>query len=278
MSTLGRVTRSGRVRRIQKFVRQQVTDRSDAPRRAVFILGCQRSGTTMTLQALDRSPDIWVWEEARRSPAFVNERLRPSEVIARLVQRHKVRASVFKPVCDSHLADQLLDRHPGSRVLWVYRDPRAVARSAVKRWGDHQKGFMGRIARGQTNDLGWRAERLDVEAIEVIRRHYRDDMSDEEGALLFWLVRNRFFFRLELENHPRVKLVRYASLLADPERGFREILDFIDCPFDPSVLDGLRVASKAEDEPPTSELTDACRTLLARLDDCRDRQAHLVDG
>ena len=56
-----------KAQKVLRLVRLGVDRWLDAPEdmhpTAVFVLGCQRSGTTMLIDVLRRSPSTWVWPE-----------------------------------------------------------------------------------------------------------------------------------------------------------------------------------------------------------------------
>lgn len=76
---------------------------------------------------------------------------------------------------------------------------------------------------GRTDD--WRAERVLDDALALIRQPYRDDMAPEDAAALCWFVRNSHLFRLELDQNPRVMLLNYHALVADPLTEIAHVYD-----------------------------------------------------
>jgi hypothetical protein len=85
----------------------------------VFILGCQRSGTTLLGLILDSHPDITTLEEKESGLAIRNRKL-PKGFVAlkspRWTNRYKI----------------LLKRFPNAKFLFIKRDVRAIASSMVK--------------------------------------------------------------------------------------------------------------------------------------------------
>ena len=74
-----------------------------------FVFGCQRSGTTMLVQTLDRSPELWLYNEYHRAAFDDRLRLRSFEVIDLLINRCRAQQVLFKPLCDNQRADRNLE-------------------------------------------------------------------------------------------------------------------------------------------------------------------------
>ncbi|MDJ0788664.1 MAG: sulfotransferase domain-containing protein [Myxococcota bacterium] len=241
---------------------------SDATRTPLFLVGCQRSGTNMVMWTLEKAPEVWPYHEHLISPAFRNYRLRETAVIDRLVARAPSPVVAFKPVCDSHLTDRLLDRHEGARAVWIYRRFADVANSNVANFGEHVRDIMRWIVQGDTDYLDWRGERLSADAQELVRRCYRPDMSLFEAACLWWWLRNRFFFDLRLAEDPRVLMVRYEDLVSGDAEAFRELYRFAGCGFEERYLDDVFSSSIGKQDVPelAPEISDACAAMQQELD------------
>ncbi|HMV69217.1 MAG TPA: hypothetical protein PKA64_20385, partial [Myxococcota bacterium] len=201
--------------------------------RPAFVLGCQRSGTTMLIDVLRRSPSIWVWPEKSEIP-YHDYRLRSPATVELVNRLTPAEVAVYKPLCDSHLADRLLDLHAGSRALWAVRHWADVARSAVAKWGPHQREVIEAIARGRADTVGWRGERLPPELVEQLRDLVHDGVDDLTGAALFWFMRNSFYWSLGLEADERVRVVRYEALVRHPELVFPEVFGHLGATYAPA--------------------------------------------
>jgi glycosyltransferase involved in cell wall biosynthesis len=236
------------------------------PRQVSFVFGCQRSGTKMVMWVLEKSPATHIYHENHLS-AFSDFQLRPAPVIRTLIQTSPAPCPVFKPICDSQYAREILDRHPGSRGLWIHRDPFDVANSAVKKWGDHQREIIAAIAAGDLETWGWRTAAIPESVIADIRRVYRDDLTPAEGALLFWYLRNSFFFTGGLSGDARMRLVRYEDLVADPEPEFAAMFEHIGVPFERRFVGEVRAGSVGKRVPPPAhpDILALCQSLQDRL-------------
>ena len=66
----------------------------------VFVVGCQRSGTSMMLNVLGQNDAIWTFGE--NHPAIAqNYRLRSARRVRFVAASTPARCAVFKPLCDS---------------------------------------------------------------------------------------------------------------------------------------------------------------------------------
>lgn len=265
----------GRARRAIRWLRARRRLDPTAPRRALFVVGCQRSGTNMVAWTLERSPLVWVHHEHRLSPAFRDYRLRPTPVVERLIARAPTSLVAFKPICDAHLTDRLLARHAGARAIWIFRGYPDVANSVVRNWPGHARDILRWIVEGDTDWLAWRGERLGPDALAFVSESYRPDMPDEEAAAVFWWLRNHFFFELGLDRDPRVLLVRYEELVSNGETPFRRLFEFAGVPFEPRFLEAVFDTSVGKRPFPAIDTRVAarCDALLARLEEAHARRS-----
>lgn len=232
-----------------------------------FVFGCQRSGTKMLMRILDNSPAIHIYHE-NNELAFSDFQLRADPILRALMWASPAPSQIFKPICDSHLADQLLSRFPDAHGLWIYRHYDDVANSALQKWGEHQREVVTAVAMGDLKSWGWRTDRLTDRIIADIRRVYRTDLRVDEGALLFWYMRNAFFFELGLERHPRMLLMKYEALVQDPKQNFPRVFAHMGAPFEEAFIARVHADSVGRKAPPQAspEIRALCEDLLQRLD------------
>lgn len=248
-------------------------DRS-APRRPFFVVGCHRSGTNMVMWTIEHSPEVWVYHEHRLSPAFRRYRLRSTGILEGLIRRSPAPVVVFKPVCDAHLTDRLLERHAGARAIWIYRQYRDVANSAARNFGDHQRDVLRWIVEGDTDWLGWRGERLSPEFVRLVQEVYRPDMPREEASALMWYSRTGLFLELGLDQDERVLLVRYEDLVSGAVEPFRRLFAFLGIRFDPGFLEHVFPSSIGKDRFPAIDgrVEARCEELQRRMDETYQRK------
>ncbi len=234
--------------------------------RPVFVLGRQRSGTSMLMYLLEMHSQTQIYDEAHRSAVFDRFRLAGYEAVASAIARSAAPVVCFKPICDSHLATDLLNRFPDARIIWMVRGFADAARSAVSMWATADRAIR-RIGRGEHHG-GWFEEGITPEAKEILRRVYRDSLTPVECTCLVWWVRNRLVLEQALAQRPEVYLLRYETLVADVEAQTRELFAFLGLPFQERVTRHVhsRSVRAAADLELAPEVLTLCRDLEAELD------------
>jgi hypothetical protein len=249
--------------------------RSPVPSRPVFVLGRQRSGTSMLMYLLEMHSDTEVYDEAHRSPVFRRFRLASYEAVDAAVERSRAPIVCMKPICDSHLATELLERFPGARVVWLYRGFADAARSAVVMWETADRALR-RVCRGEGGG-GWFEEGLTPATRGTLRGIYRDELTPFECTCLGWWARNRIVLEQRLAGRSDVHLLRYENLVEDVEARARELFGFLGLPFQERVTRHVHSRSvRAADESGIHpDVRALCRELERELDElasgaCRD--------
>jgi hypothetical protein len=203
----------------------------------VFLVGVQRSGTNMIAHGLDESPEFEVYNEGSRR-AFDNFKLRSDAVIRDLVDSSRHRYVLFKPLCDSHRVDLLLDHvqtaSPGL-AIWAYRGVDGRVRSALAKFGDANLRVLQELAAGRGGHR-WQVQRLSQDSVDLIRGLDLAAMSPASGAALLWYVRNRLYFEVGLHDRSDVTLVSYDRFLRDPEQAMRYVCDFLRFAYHPRLV------------------------------------------
>lgn len=237
-------------------------------RLGLFIFGCQRSGTTMLVDLLDCSPDVTTFGEGTNR-ALHSHRLRSPERITRLIRSGPAPVTAMKPICDSQLADVILDQHHGSRAVWIWRNPVDVARSAIAHWGSHQLEVMASIRSGRFDDVGWRGERIPAQTLDAICDTPLRTVWD--GAVLMWFMRTSLYLSLGLDNDPRVLLIDYDALLGHPRAAVEQLFGHIGRPVPQEAHLMIRPPRQPRDDASPSEapeeLSDAVYELALGLVD-----------
>ena len=126
--------------------------------RPVFIQGAQRSGTTILIRCLDRSPELEVHGEASRY-AMHDWRIRDLETISSLITTTKHRGIVFKPLTDSHRTKEFLALAPNAVSIWMFRKAADRANSSVARFGPTNLEHLTAFVKGEKLDT-WQAQGL----------------------------------------------------------------------------------------------------------------------
>src|SRR5688572_17488650 len=252
-----------------KAVYQHVSSLAAQPdKRILFILGCQRSGTTLMQQIFDADLDAKVYGEfsditlTARTP---NLRLRPLAEVKSIIERTAARLVVAKPIAETQNALQLLECFPGAKALFLYRHYASVASSNLKLFV-RLNGInnLRPILDDEPGD--WRSENVpaDVRALEA--KHFRADMNPHDAAALFWYVRNRFYFDLGLDRNPAVLALRYEDLLRDPAGTIDAIYGFVGAPPSRRGVALVRPERGNRGIELSAAIEELCTGMLRRLD------------
>lgn len=254
-----------------KWVYHLARFKGHPPKTILFVVGCQRSGTTLINQIFEKDLNTKVYAEV--SSLSSNDipyrlRLNPLDSVKAALDRDLAPLVILKPLVESQNILQLLTYFEGAKAVWVYRHYKDVAASYVKKWGPHHSiNDLRAILAQQPHD--WRCERISADVDQVVRRYFSEDMPPHDASALYWFIRNSFFFDLNLANNPRVFLCSYKKLVLNPVEVMTNIYKFLGCQFPgdrivsmvhpASVNKGRRV----ELSPPIEEL---CQQLLDRFD------------
>lgn len=218
---------------IIKQIYQRLLLNSGNAKCLVFVVGCQRSGTTMLMECFNKDFRTKIYEESSAitgHPAYRDDkhRLKPLDEIAAIIARDRAPLIIAKPLIDSQNVSKLLQYFGGAKAIWSYRNYRDVANSILAKWGGEvPKKNLRPIFKG---DIGhyWSAERVSAQTRQVIETYFAEDMSPQDAAALFWYIRNILFFDLALDQHPNVILCRYEDIVTAPARVMQNIYHFLD--------------------------------------------------
>jgi Sulfotransferase family len=241
---------------------------------AVFLVGVQRSGTNMAVRGLEQDPRFEVHNESDRR-VFHRFRLRSDDVVRTVVERSRHPYVLFKPLCDAHRTDHLLDGLGLSRppkAIWAYRSVDGRVRSAVAKFGDVNRRVLAQIAAGQALD-SWQAQGISPETMDLLRRLDPASLSPESAAAVFWLVRNTLLFEQRLDGRDDVLVVSYESFVADPAGTMHPLCDFLGFPYDDRLVAHIdrRAAGSGSRLELDPRVRAACDALTERLDAAASR-------
>ena len=251
------------VKRSLQMLRHAPTRRPE--RQTLFVSGVQRSGTEMIMSTLERSLETDVFHESDPR-AFEDYQMRPPEVIHGLIDRSPASRVVIKSLCEGQYLRRLLDEFAPAKALWVFRRYGDMVNSHLRKWSGCARTVEGIV--GDRNSAGWRARDMSDATHAVVKARYHPDMADPSAVALFWYFRNVLFFEQDLEEDDRVLLVRYESLVSDPERQFRTIFDFAGLNFSSRLVRKVHNRSVGKHPEPEIEpaVRELCESLTARFE------------
>jgi len=191
--------------------------------------------------------------------------MRHLEDVRAVFERSKGHLIVSKPLVESQRATELLSFFDRARAVWMFRDYRDVVKSYVRLFDVAGVNIMRKIIDRADN---WASEGVSDITHDTIARLYREDISREDAAALFWWARNRLFFELDLKNHPRVMLCQYETLVSEPGKTMETIYDFAAVSYPgPHLVGGVHALSKGLGRALllSPEVENLCSALHERL-------------
>lgn len=239
--------RSRFLSKVRKTVRQVLANPMDTT--PVFVLGCQRSGTTMLMFAFHLHPNIAVFDESRSSRAFINFRLRSLELTEKLISECAFPIACFKPLADSHITLSLLNRFPSARCIWMLRDYRDVANSFLRKF-PHATRAIRIVCEGKEGG-GWFQEGISETTGRILRSLPWDEFSDFDFACLVWWARNSLYFEQKLQNNKQFMVLNYERLVTTPENSLKEVTEFIGTKFSPKMIRYIHAKSISRHHSPS---------------------------
>jgi len=195
------------------------------PRSILFIVGCQRSGTSIMQIVFKHDLNTRSFEEFSELSSNDHKsriRLNSLELVEKEFSKVKASFIVAKPLVESQNILQLLDYFHNSKAVWLFRNYRGVALSNIKYFGI-QNGIedLRPIVGNEPRD--WRSEKVSKHVQETISKYFSEDMNPHDAAVLFWFARNSLYFDLELHKDPRVLLCAYEDFVLDPDKNIKNI-------------------------------------------------------
>ncbi|MFT5232189.1 MAG: hypothetical protein ACI9UQ_000208 [Candidatus Krumholzibacteriia bacterium] len=257
--------------RIRKRIYQLLRHRNSGDSKILFVVGCQRSGTSMLSHIFRRDWNVVTFDEVSPLSSADPEGLRwdPLPDVARRLQNKRAPLIVCKPLVESQNLTQMLDAFPGSRAVWMYRDYHDVAWSNLKFFGgDNGRNDLAPIVAGDQSD--WRVEHADERHLEVVRGCAAAEMNDWDAAALFWWVRNQLFFSRAYSEDPRVIGLDYNDLVSQPEPALESLYRHVGIEFPGQhIYSDVFSSSRGNGQKITlrPDVEVLCRQLLARLKD-----------
>lgn len=260
---------------LYKSYRQLVLSKP-TKQRILFILGCQRSGTSLMTRIFFRDIYAKVYRESSKLSSQDIEKLRLNslDLVQKNFENEKAPLIVLKPLVESQNTPQLLDFFANSAGLWLYRHYKDVAISNLRAFG-MTNGIADLRPIIENQVANWRSEKVSCATRAIIAEHFVETMNPHDAAALFWFARNQLFFELGLESHPRVFLCQYEALVTQPKSIMREIYKSIGCTYPGDQIisevhaNSLKRGGNIQLSPPIEKL---CNELWERINCVYDAQ------
>jgi len=218
------------------------------------------------------SAELKCYTEERNSPAFVDFRMRGSQIVNNLITGCPYRAIAFKPLTESHQARELLSLADHSKGIWVYRRASDRANSAVRKFGSHNLELMTAFSRGEQLNR-WQAQGISPASFEFIRSLDYQGMNRETAAAVFWFVRNQIVFEQNLHENSQMLLLAYEQFVQHPAEIIRVLCDYVGIMFKPVMVAHIHSRSIGKRPSRVSEEIDGkCAEFYETLERARKAQ------
>lgn len=232
--------------------------------RAAFIVGSGRSGTDLLAAKLGQSIDVLLINED--NPAgFDNWRLRDHRTLRDLISESRARVLLFKPIVETHRTMELLEAFPGSRAVFISRNPSDTINSIARFFGDTVRSTV----------IGWGEVKDDIPDTWSIPRELRLELSEmcrsdptlHDAAAIYWYVYNAALFSRGLHEDSRVCVLLYEDLVTRPAEELLKACRHLGIRFRSSMTDGIYRSSVKKSPPPTltPDIGERCTALWTRI-------------
>ena len=274
-SNTSRLTRriQNKIRRVwlvkKKRLAQSLATHGADQKKILFIMGCQRSGTTMMLRILERDMQSRVYGEFSELSLGPNRTLlKPLPEVKAIIDRDSAPFVVVKPLVETQRLPEFFQHFPNAKVLWMYRHYKDVASSNLKNFGENNGvDDLRPIAQGDPDN--WRSSHASLEVQALAKQYFSEDMSPTDAAALFWCARNSLYFDMDLLHDPRVMISRYEDIVHDPRPQLRAIYRFAGRPFPEHIVEhDIQPSSvgKGKHVDLHPQIEEHCKAMLMRLD------------
>lgn len=238
----------------------------------LFIVGCQRSGTSLMNRIFTRDINISVYRESSKLSSKDSNpkklRLNSYVEISREFEKNRAKHIVVKPLVETQNTLELLDYFPNSKALWMYRNYKDFIQSNMKRFVvDAGKNALKAIVEKDPNN--WRSQKVSDYVYSIVTKYYKPEISYYDAIALFWFARNQLFYDLALDTHPSVFMCRYEDLVRYPQQMVREIYRFMgaEYPAINSFLEEINTQSigKGNTVKLSPDVQELCEKLLTKM-------------
>jgi len=194
-------------------------------KKVIIILGCQRSGTTLLTNVLDRINYTKVFGEFSVLSSSTSDKLRLNDLnkVANTLDKTSSPLIIMKPLVESQNALKLLESIPNSSIIWLYRQYKDNVLSNVNEFTS-SAGYGNIKPLLESDYSNWRCENASTETIETLRSLYKDNSTEYDAGALFWYARNMLYFDQDLDQNEKVSLWKYEDFVQSPKRFIDNIL------------------------------------------------------
>ncbi len=257
---------------IYKYIYRFFVFSSKIEKKIIFIVGNQRSGTSIMEKVFKKDKRTRVFEDISilSSQDKVNKiRLNPLRDVNITFAKVHAPLIVFKPLVESQYTPKLLKGLKSSNALWMYRGYKDSINSNLAHFG-LRNGIRNLAPIVNYASHNWRSEGVPPKIREKVMEYFSQDMNPYTAAALFWFVRNQFYFSSDLYSDKRVYMCKYEYFVQEPEIMMKKIYDFIEVDFPGIEIVNevhIKAMGKGKQVELNPEIDKMCNELENKLDE-----------
>jgi hypothetical protein len=219
----------------------------------------------MLMDVLERNFKTEVYHE-RDAHAFDSYEMRSPEIIHELIKTSRASHVVLKALCELQDLRRLMNEFAPSKSIWLVRHYEDVVNSHLALWTGMPESIR-RIVEDR-DSAGWRGRGMSDKTHALVKSLYHSTLSNASACALFWYFRNILFFEQALDEHPRVRLVRYEQLVQRQHEVFNDLFEFLGIAYTPRISRKVVASSVRRSLPPEIDppIRQVCDELSARIE------------
>ncbi len=241
---------------------------------AVFLTGFWRSGTNMVVSALNKNDDIALYNE-NNPKAFENWLIKDLDLIKDICIKENHKISLFKPVSEPYRISEFLNLGIESKVIYLYRRPESVSKSALQRfphWPKSYSKFIKNFLDGKDPYSKYNSQIAD-QIRKWVKTKYTDTLNDASLIVLRWLISNEFYFKCNFKLHPKVFTASYEEITTNPTDCLKRICNFLAIDFNSKISENISTSNRHKfDIIINDELMEIANNCYEKLDEIKVKE------